>query len=289
MRKIGFTDFFIALFILGLFSTLNTFATQDYWNGEDYFKNSSSQKDAATDLMKYVSINGNENILDVGCGDGKITAEIASKYPKCSIIGLDISESMIDFAQKTFSQKQYPNLHFALKDAQDLDYNAEFDIIFSFTALQWLKNHDEFLKAANASLKPSGILAITMPLGPPQALEQAVNEVISLPEWSSYFQQFSTGWNFVKETEYAQLLLAHQFTIIRFEVVPQKDIFPSRESFEIFLGQIFPYLRALPQNLKKTFLTQVVHRFIDLESPFSNGEVHWKFLRLEVVAKKIKS
>ena len=125
-----------------------------------------------------------------------------------------------------------------------------------------------------------------MPLGPPRALEQAVHELMSSPEWSSYFQQFSTGWNFVKDTEYAQLLSTHQFTTIRFEVVPQKDIFPSRESFEIFLSQFFPYLRALPQNLKKTFLKQVVDSFLELESPFPKGEIHWKFLRLEIVARK---
>lgn len=113
MKKIGLTFSLLSLSLLALFSTFNAFAiTQDYWNGEDYFKNSSSQKDAATDLMKYVPIKGNETILDVGCGDGKITAEIASKYPKCSVIGLDISASMISFAQETFSQKRYHNLLF---------------------------------------------------------------------------------------------------------------------------------------------------------------------------------
>lgn len=284
MKKIVFA---VSLFTFSFITTFNAFAiTQDYWNGEDYYKNSSSQKDAANDLMKFVPLNGNEHILDVGCGDGKITADIASKIPNGSIIGLDISTSMIEFAKKTFPQNKYPNVQFVIKDAQDLDYKNQFDVVFSFTALQWIQNHDGFLKAAHASLKSSGILAITMPLGPPQALDRAVNEVISTPEWSSYFQQFSTGWNFVNKEEYAQLLSANRFTTTRYEIVPQKDIFPSRESFELFLGQIFPYLRVVPQDLKKSFLTQVVDRFLELES-FPNGEVHWKFLRLEVVAEKV--
>jgi hypothetical protein len=49
-------------------------AVQDYWHAEDYFQNSSSQKNAAADLMQYVVINKNANVLDVGCGDGKISA-----------------------------------------------------------------------------------------------------------------------------------------------------------------------------------------------------------------------
>lgn len=276
------------MLLVSFFFTIHAFTFQvssDHWNGEDYFKNSSSQKEAASDLLKFVFLNGKEKILDVGCGDGKITAEIAMKYPQCSIIGLDISASMIDFAKKKFPQKQYPNLSFLINDAQDLDYHSEFDVILSFTALQWLKNHDEFLKAANISLKNNGILAVTMPLGPPQALDQAVNEIIVQPEWSPYFQQFILDWNFVNAEEYAQMLEANQFIMTRFEVVPQKDIFPSRICFENFLEQIFPYLRALPSQLKKPFLTQVVNRFLELESPFPNGEVHWKFLRLEVVAK----
>jgi trans-aconitate methyltransferase len=48
----------------------------DYWDGEKYHQHSSSQKDAASDLMKYISLTGSESILDIGCGDGKITAAI---------------------------------------------------------------------------------------------------------------------------------------------------------------------------------------------------------------------
>jgi len=259
---------------------------QDYWKAEDYYHNSSSQKDAAADLMAYVPFKGNETILDVGCGDGKITAGIAAKIPHGSIVGVDISTSMINFAQATFPTERYPNLTFLLKDAQKLDYQGRFDVIFSFTTLQWIQDHHAFLEGAYKGLKPEGTLAITMPLGLPSTLEQAVNEMITSPEWSSYFKQFSTGWNFVEEAQYKKMLKDHQFNSVRLAVVPQKDIFPSREAFEKFIGQWFPYLRPLPENLRKLFLSQVVNRFLTLESPFPNGEVHFKIRRLEVVAQK---
>lgn len=125
-----------------------------------------------------------------------------------------------------------------------------------------------------------------MTMGLPSTLEKAVTELISSPEWSSYFQDFSTGWNFVQEIDYAQMVTTNHFIPIRFAVVPQRDIFPSGEVFEKFISQWFPYLRPLPQNLKKSFLTQVIDRFLELESPFPNGEVHFKIRRLEVVATK---
>lgn len=278
--------FYILLLLTSLISYHSLTNAADYWDGKDYFENSSSQKDAAFDLLKYVFFKGNEHILDVGCGDGKITADIALKVPQGTITGIDVSPSMIAFASKNFPQKKYPNLHFLLRDAQDIDYQDEFDTILSFTALQWIPNHDSFLKAANKSLKPSGLLAITMPIGLPKPLEIAVNEITSSSLWAPYFQEFSTGWNFISEDDYRDLLLTNQFHITRCQVVPQRDIFPTRASFETFLSQIFPYLRVLPKELKQTFLNQVVDRFLDLETPFPNDEVHWKFLRLEVIAKK---
>lgn len=255
----------------------------DYWKGAEYYENSSSQKEAASDLMKCVSFSDPQNILDIGCGDGKITAELAAKVPNGSVMGIDISPSMIDFAKEHFN---LPNLQFSIKDAQQIDYEGEFDTIFSFTALHWVKSHESFLESAYRALKPGGTLAVTMPMGLPHTMEQAVNEIIALPQWAPYFAQFSTGWNFVEAVDYADMAANLKFSTCRIAVVPQKDIYPSREAFEKFIWQFFPYLRALPEEKKKTFFTQVVDRYLELETPFPNGEVHFKFRRLEVVVTK---
>lgn len=282
---------FTRLTIAALFSTqLLSFpilmGEQDYWKAENYFQNSSSQQDAASDLLKYITICGNEKILDVGCGDGKITASLAKKLPNGSIIGLDYSPSMIKFAKTTFTEEDYPNLKFVLGDAQDLHHNEDFDLILSFTTLQWILKHDAFLAGAFEGLTPSGTLAITMPMGLPSSLEQAAKEVSTSRQWALYFEGFSTGWNFVEKDAYSELLSAHGFVPQRLVVVPQKDIFPSRDVFEKFLGQWFPYLRPLPDTLKKIFMNQVLDRFAELEGGFPDGEVHFKIRRLEVVATK---
>jgi trans-aconitate 2-methyltransferase len=249
MRK----NFSLPFLLLILPLSLCCGENQDYWRAEEYYQNSSSQKNAAADLMKYVTIKENEKILDVGCGDGKITAEIAARIPNGSIIGVDISPAMIEFAKGAFPQKGFPNLQFFLKDAQKLDFDNQFDIVFSFTTLQWIQKHDAFLEGAYDSLKSNGTLAVTMPMGLPEMLEQAVTELISAPEWASYFCEFATGWNFIDDIHYGKLLASNQFIPIRLAVVPQRDIFPSREAFEKFISQWFPYLRPLPQNLKALY------------------------------------
>ncbi len=275
-----------ALALLAIPISLTQLFGKEDWKAEDYFENSSSQKNAAADLMQYVEIKDSDTILDVGCGDGKITAEIAAKDPNGIVTGVDISSAMIDFAKANFPHSRHSNLSFDLKDAQKLDFNAQFDTIFSFTALQWVQDHDAFIQGARKGLKAGGTLAVTMPMGLPAAMEQAVSEVIATPKWSSYFQNFSTGWNFIEKEEYGALLAKNQFVPSRLVVAPQKDVFPSREVFEKFIGQWFPYLEPLPQELKQPFLSQVLDRFFELDPKGANGEVYFKVRRLEVVAKK---
>lgn len=276
----------LSIILLQIFAVFSLSADQDYWKAEEYYQHSSSQQQAAADLMQYVDVRKDDSLLDVGCGDGKITAALAKMAPDGLVLGVDISPAMIGFAKQQFPESAYPNLQFGLKDAIALDFDEQFDTIFSFTALQWVQNHDSFLKGAYQGLKTSGTLAVTMPMGLPFTLEQAVTELIDTPEWAPYFQEFSTGWNFVDDVEYSALLSANQFTATRLAVVPQKDIFPSRTIFEKFIGQWFPYLRPLPDDLKQTFLTQVIDRFLELEPLFPNGDVHFKIRRLEVVAHK---
>lgn len=272
------------LFFVALCFSLHS--SEDHWKAEEYYENSSCQRDIAAHLMQFISIKDGSAILDIGCGDGKITAAIAHQDPHGHVVGLDVSPAMIAFAQSTFLSSQYPNLTFTLKDAQDIDYQGEFDLIVSFTALQWIQDHRLFLQGAYQSLKPSGALAITMPMGLPYLLQEAVDEVIAKPEWETYFRDFSTGWNFVDEETYADLLESAHFTSTRVAVIPQKDGFPSREVFKNFISQWFPYLRPLPQELKEVFLTQVLDLFLSKESLLPNGGVPFKIRCLEVVAVK---
>ncbi|MFN6530106.1 class I SAM-dependent methyltransferase [Nostoc sp. ChiSLP03a] len=95
----------------------------DKWNPEDYCKNSSDQQKWAKEAIVKLNLKGNESILDIGCGDGKVTADIASYIPNGSVIGIDNSSEMIDFAQKNFSPSYFPNLSFQIADAKNLNFN----------------------------------------------------------------------------------------------------------------------------------------------------------------------
>ena len=74
---------------------------QDHWNPADYAQNSSAQFIWAQELIGKLALKGSEHLLDIGCGDGKITAHLAGLLEKGQAIGIDASPEMIVFAQQS--------------------------------------------------------------------------------------------------------------------------------------------------------------------------------------------
>src|SRR5450755_305230 len=100
------------------------------WNAADYAANSVVQQTWARELIAKLKLRGDEHILDVGCGDGKVTAEIARAVPRGFVAGIDASAEMIGFARKAFPPSQISNLTFQICDARKItgSAGAPFDV-----------------------------------------------------------------------------------------------------------------------------------------------------------------
>ncbi|HEX2623263.1 MAG TPA: methyltransferase domain-containing protein, partial [Phototrophicaceae bacterium] len=68
------------------------------WNPQDYAKNSGAQLGWARELITKLNLKGDEALLDVGCGDGKITAELARAVPDGFVLGVDSSPDFVAYA-----------------------------------------------------------------------------------------------------------------------------------------------------------------------------------------------
>jgi trans-aconitate methyltransferase len=98
------------------------------WNASEYNRRSALQKWLADKSLAGLDLRGSERVLDVGCGDGKITAEIAERLPGGSVVGVDSSTRMIEFAREHFVA-DHANLGFAVADAVCLFYRDAFDLV----------------------------------------------------------------------------------------------------------------------------------------------------------------
>lgn len=270
-----------------LYSSFLTAHEVHIWDGNTYYENSESQKQTAEYVLEKFRFNGNEKILDLGCGDGKITAQLSRSVQHGLIVGVDPSDSMIKFAQERFSTQLYPNLYFYKGDATSLRYQNNFDVICSFTALQWVSDHEKALEGMHRALKHSGSLALSMPLGLPLSLEQALDEVKAQEKWRAYFpKDFEPGFNFVTLAEYRQLLQKTGFSIDLIEKRPQKNVFKDKKAFIGFLSQWFPYLRPIPEKMRDEFINQIVDRYCELEEIDSEESLYFLPYHLTVIAHK---
>jgi trans-aconitate methyltransferase len=253
------------------------------WNPQDYAKNSEAQLQWARELRSRLSLNGSESVLDVGCGDGKITADFAFALPHGQVIGIDRAPEMIAYAQETYSLQ---NLSFACVDARSLTFSNQFDLIFSNAVLHWVDDHPAFLQGASRALKPNGRLIASCG-GAGDALDvlAAFAETITQDPWRIYFPTFHNPYYFYGTPEYEPWLKAAGLIIERLELVP-KDMTHSGESG--LAGWLrtawLPFTHAVPESQRDRFILAVTQTYLAKFPIDTNGLAHVRMVQLEVEA-----
>ena len=233
-----------------------------------------------------MDLKGSEKVLDLGCGDGKVTSEIATHLKTGSILGIDSSVNMIKLANKTFPQSTHPNLKFKVKDIQDLNYDSEFDLIFSNAALHWIKDHSNLLKSIQRSLKPGGRILIQMGgKGNGKEILDIGDELTEDPEWNTYFHDFSFPYGFYDAKTYKKWLEEAGLTALRVELISKVMDQNGIEGLKSWMRTVWlPYTQRIPENLQEKFIDDVAYRYIENHPIDLDGFVHVDMVRLEVEA-----
>jgi trans-aconitate 2-methyltransferase len=101
------------------------------WEGEDYRNIAKLQHSIASRTLSSLLLEGHERVLDVGCGDGTITMQLADRVsPPGRVVGIDPSTSMIAAARKLAADR--PNVEFEVSDVLTMRYRQEFDLVVFF-------------------------------------------------------------------------------------------------------------------------------------------------------------
>jgi trans-aconitate methyltransferase len=119
------------------------------WNSALYADRGRFVADLAADLVDLLAPTSGERILDVGAGDGALTARIAAHGAR--VTGLDASTSMIDAARAV-----HPDLDWVVGDGQALAYDSAFDAVFSNAALHWMPRARDVADGVFRALVPGG-------------------------------------------------------------------------------------------------------------------------------------
>jgi len=271
-----------------LFERFNAEQSSMMWNPEDYAKNSDAQLKWAQELRNTLNLQGNEFVLDVGCGDGKITANFAVALPNSKVVGVDSSPEMIAYAQRTYSMRQYPNLSFAYVDARFLDFSDEFDLVFSNATLHWVDDHQAFLKGVSRALRRGGRLVISCGgQGSASDVLQVFSEVVARQPWKNYFDKFDNPYFFYGNQDYFLWLAKVGFNVERLELVPKDMTHLGKEGLAGWIRTTWmPFTQRIPEQDRDRFIADFVETYLNRIPLDETGLAHIRMVSLEVNALK---
>ncbi|HVH26743.1 MAG TPA: methyltransferase domain-containing protein [Vicinamibacterales bacterium] len=184
------------------------------WSSESYLRHASFVPQLGQALLELLAPQPGERILDVGCGEGTLTQQLAT----CGaiVVGIDNSPTMVEAARAR-------GVDVRLIDAEALTFEDEFDAVFSNAALHWVTDHDALLAGIVRSLRPHGrFVAEFGGHGNIAAIQVAVRAVLErrnlIPPRPRYYPTVA---------EYTSRLVTHGFIVEQISLIPRPTPLPT--------------------------------------------------------------
>lgn len=254
------------------------------FDGKRYAQTSTHQKEWGIRLIEELNLRGDERILDVGCGDGALTAKLAEFVPDGAVTGIDASKGMIETAQTHKSS----NLAFQHLDVINLNFNEEFDIVFSNAVLHWVKDHKTLLELLYRALKPSGKLRVSFAgEGNCSTLNNIALEVMGRNEFRDAFSGFEWPWYMPGVDEYSKLVNRTPFDKAEVWGENADRYFPDENAMLGWVDHpaIVPFKQYLNPDLAEKFHKTVADLMVK-STKQSDGTCFEMFRRINVLAYK---
>ena len=255
------------------------------FDGEKYKQASSQQKEWGKRLIAELEFKGVERILDLGCGDGALTTELAKLVPDGFVLGIDSSESMIETARK---YNAGVNLRFELLDINAIDFESEFDLVFSNATLHWVRDHGKLLRNVFKTLRNEGTARFQFAGdGNCSNLIRILIETMSAKKYASYFSSFDWPWFMPSVDEYRALMDEVAFVQKKVWSENADKHFESAEAMTKWIDQpsLVPFLGYVAEKDRQRFRDAVVEQMIE-ETIKNDGTYFETFRRINVLVRK---
>ena len=190
-------------------------AHQQTWDPDRYARNARFVADLGAPVVDLLAPRAGERILDLGCGDGVLTAKLASLG--CHVIGVDASAQQIDAARKL-------GLDSRVMNGEALDFDSEFDAVFSNAALHWMRDPAKVIAGVNRALRPHGrFVAELGGYGCVAKIKKALVEALNRRGMDG---EAASPWYFPTVADYSQHLTSAGFVVNYIALIPRPTPLP---------------------------------------------------------------
>jgi trans-aconitate methyltransferase len=244
------------------------------WNPEQYARNARFVSDLGAPVVDLLAPRAGERILDLGCGDGVLTAKLAAMG--CTMIGVDGSAAQVEATRK-LGMEAYT------MDGERLNFDNEFDAVFSNAALHWMRNDpDAVIEGVWRALRPGGRFVAEM--GGYGCVEKIKTALITALNRRGIDGQAAIPWYFPTVEDYSARLTSRAFAITYIALIPRPTPLPGDVTawLETFAQS---FSATLPPSERPAYLAEVQE---SLRTQLCDAHGKWTadYMRLRFSAKK---
>lgn len=243
------------------------------WDPATYARNASFVADLGEPLLDLLAPCPGERILDLGCGDGRLTARLAARG--VDVVGIDASPELVAAARRLGLDARVMNGH-------DLDFASEFEAVLSNAALHWMRDPDSVLRGVWRALKPGGRVVAEM--GGAGNVARIVAAIGRAQARRGHAAGSGNPWYFPSVEQYRAKLEGQGFTVADISLFDRPTYLPGDISgwLDTFAES---FLAVLPAAERRAARDEVV---AELRPLMADGYGVWMadYVRLRFVAMK---
>ena len=220
------------------------------WDGASYDRISGTMEALGLEVLSRLELNGDELVLDAGCGSGRITQALIERLPHGHAIAVDQSPSMVDAAKKRLGE----TADIRVVDLLELDLEQPVDAIVSTATFHWIVDHDLLFRRLRNALRPGGrLVAQCGGEGNITILRGKVAPLLEREPYAEHFRDWQPPWNYAAAEQTHERLLSAGFASAKcwLQPAPREPDHPREFLSTIVLG---PHVQRLPEDLRERFM-----------------------------------
>jgi trans-aconitate 2-methyltransferase len=226
-------------------------------------------------VLDRLNLEGDETVLDAGCGSGRMTRHVLARVPEGRVVGVDASPSMIEHAREELGDER---LRLIVADLAELELDEPVDAVFSNAAFHWVPDHRALFERLFAALRPGGRMEAQFGgEGNVAEWEEAVVTLSADPRYEPHLRGLELPWNFAGLDETRAHLESAGFEVERLSLDNVDEQPPDPAEYMRASG-LNTHLERLPVELRRQFTDDVAAA---LEKP-----IVLHYVRLNVSARR---
>jgi len=225
------------------------------WDAASYQRISVPHEEWARAILERLPLNGDETVLDAGCGTGRVTRMLVERLPAGRVIAVDGSQAMVDKVAEVLR----PADEAFVADLTELALPEPVDAVVSSAVFHWISDHELLFRRLRGCLATGGRLAAQC--GGAGNIDEfrlaASGTVAARPPYAEHLEAFVEPWYYAGAEETEERLRAAGFTAVRCWLQPWEVLPPDPDEFMRTLI-LAPHLDVLPADRHDRFVADVL-------------------------------